>query len=52
MIEQVSHQRHGFSMVVCMVPVLAQHPVYFGQVSTGALPETSSYSLVFIEKHE
>ncbi len=40
----VFYQRHGFSLIVCVVPVLAQHLVYFGQVPTGVLPKKEALS--------
>lgn len=43
LIEQVSNQCHGFRVIICMLPVLAQHPVYFGQVPTGVLPEKKEF---------
>lgn len=31
------HQCHGFSLIICVIPVLTQHFVNFGQVPTRVL---------------
>ena len=39
MSDSKSHQGHGFSLVISVVPVLTQHPVHLVQVLASVLQE-------------